>query len=117
MMLITATGCAPPPIEHKAADDQSISRGELAARELGCAVCHDIPNIKWPKGRVGPQLHGFGKQALIAGTLPNTPNHLADFLYQPQALVPQTSMPAIPMTRAQAKDMAAWLHSFRGEAT
>ena len=113
MMPMMLSACSPAPIEPPLADDGAIARGEAAAGRLGCGACHDMPGTDWPKGRIGPSLAGFGKQALIAGELPNRTPLLADFVRDAPSLVPKTAMPAVPMTTREARDIAAWLESLR----
>lgn len=115
LMLIIVAGCSPPALVQKDADPMAIARGEAAARRLGCAICHDIPGIGWPKGRVGPALHDFGDRMLVAGQVPNRPVELAAFIRNPASMAPGSAMPAMPMTDGDARDMAAWLQSLRDE--
>ena len=112
-MLMMLSACGAAPIEPPLADELSIGRGEAAARQLGCGACHDIPGIDWPKGRVGPPLAGFGDRALVAGRFPNHSPLLADFVRDAPSLVPESGMPAVPMTDREARDIAAWLQSLR----
>ncbi|MFC0205855.1 c-type cytochrome [Novosphingobium soli] len=102
-------GCENVAVEPNAAGPASATRGRLAAERLGCGACHVIPGL-WPRGTSGPSLAGFAERGLIAGTLPNRPDALAAFLFNPPATVPGTGMPRVPMTRAQAADIAAFLH-------
>lgn len=103
-----AVSVAPP-----VGEDAAIDRGRAAATRLGCGACHTMPGVAWPKGRVGPALDGFGDRALIAGSRPNRAPLLADFVRDAPAAVPGTAMPAIAMSDADARDIAAWLQSLR----
>lgn len=109
LMLLGA--CAPAPVETAPADPAAIARGRDAASRLGCGACHAMPGIAWPKGRVGPPLAGFGARPLIAGELPNRAPLLAAFVTDAPAMAPGSAMPAIPMKKAEADDIAAWLLS------
>lgn len=112
-MLVMLAACHSPAIEPDAADAGTIARGEAAAERLGCGACHAMPGIDWPKGRVGPPLDSFGTRAMVAGRLPNEAPLLAQYVGDAPALVPGSAMPAIPMTEAEARDIAAWLQSLR----
>lgn len=112
-MLVMLAACHSPAIESDAADPGAITRGKAAAERLGCGACHATPGIDWPKGRVGPALDGFGARAMIAGRLPNEAPLLAQYVRDAPSLVPGSAMPAIPMTDAEARDIAAWLQSLR----
>lgn len=88
-------------------------RGRLVIERVGCASCHAIPGISWPKGGVGPSLHAFADRSLIAGKLPNGPETLAAFVRNAPALLPDTTMPAMPITEGESRDVAAYLYTLR----
>lgn len=85
-------------------------RGRIAIRQAGCGTCHEIPGVDWPRGRVGPGLHGLGARTLIAGRLPNRPDILSAYIRNAPELVPGSAMPAMPLSQAQARDIAAYLY-------
>jgi cytochrome c553/cytochrome c2 len=93
------------------AGDPARGRAILASGIHGCAACHTIPGIRSPKGIVGPPLGGVRARGFIAGQLPNRPDVLVAFLQNPPALVPQTGMPNVGLTREQARHIAAYLYS------
>lgn len=81
----------------------------LIERE-GCAACHHVPGLRWPKGSVGGSLDGFALQATIAGRFPNRPEMLVRWLRDAPAMAPDTAMPASGLTEAEARDVAAYLY-------
>lgn len=110
MSALAVAGCAdpgPPPRTIAGADP---ARGLEAMRRVGCGACHVIPGLDWPRGRTGPSLEGFGRGPLIAGRLPNRPEVLTAFLIDAPSLAPGTAMPPMPVTPAEARDMAAYLY-------
>ncbi len=110
-----AVGCdlAPAPPNTKHVDDGDPIRGLalVAGGSYGCAACHSIPDIRFPKGNVGPPLAGMAGRSLIAGQLPNKPGVMVAFLQDPPALAPQTGMPNVGLTTEQARDIAAYLYT------
>lgn len=104
MLLLTA--CEDVGIAPNQAGADAAARGKAAAQRLGCGACHAIPGI-WPAGTTGPALAGFQQRGLIAGRYPNRPDALAAFLLDPAG----TAMPKQPMSREDAADIAAFLHS------
>jgi cytochrome c len=78
-------------------------------RQYGCQSCHIIPGITGAEIHVGPTLREFAKRPLIAGTLPNTPEIVVQWLREPQALRPRTLMPDLHVTAQHAQDMQAYL--------
>lgn len=86
-------------------------RGLTLVESHGCAACHVIPGVDWPRGKVGGDLKGFTDRALIAGKLPNRPDVLVRWLRDPPAQSPETAMPATGLSEAQARDVAAYLYT------
>lgn len=84
--------------------------GLAAIQRAGCGSCHTIPGLYWPKGDAGPHLGGLAKRGLIGGRLPNRPDMLAAFIRNAPAMVPQSGMPAMPVSEAEARDIAAYLY-------
>lgn len=87
--------------------------GRQAIARYGCGGCHVIPGLRHATGRVGPQLVDFQSQLYIAGVLPNTPDHLIDWIRNPQDVDPQTAMPNLGVTDQEARDIAAYLYGAR----
>lgn len=101
--------CKPPPESRYVPDAKAVERGRVAINRVGCGACHEIPGIAWPKGRAGPSLVGFDDVGVIAGSLPNTPSTLAAFVRNAPAGKPGSTMPPMPLTEAEARDVAAYL--------
>ena len=93
--------CDGPPDRTPTLGDADAARGQHLVADKGCVACHTFPDVKWPRGALGPSLDSFGRQGLIAGRLPNQPGVLMQFVRNAPALVPGTAMPAIsnPPTR------------------
>ena len=112
LLAILLTGCGEP------ATDQETRVGDVAAGRtvvatLDCGVCHDIPGIAGADWIVGPPLAGFGRRTLIAGLLPNEPDLLAQWVRDAPSLVPNTGMPDLPISDAEAANVAAFLYTLR----
>lgn len=102
--------CQPPPDDRQFMPSASAERGNKIIDRVGCGSCHAIPGVGWPQGKVGPNLAGLAERALIAGTLPNQPDILAAYIRNAPALVPGSGMPAMPLSEAEARDIAAYLY-------
>ena len=88
---------------------QPARRAGLAILErVGCAACHEIPGIEWPQGLAGPSLKGFGASPMIGGRFPNQPEVLTAWLIDAPSLAPETGMPPMPLSEAEAPDIAAY---------
>lgn len=111
VLLILAGACKPPPEQRQHMPQASAARGLEAIGRAGCGTCHTIPGLGWPEGRLGPSLKGFADRGLIAGKLPNRPEVLAAFVRNAPALLPETTMPAMPLSEEESRDVAAYLYS------
>ncbi|MDQ3077216.1 MAG: c-type cytochrome [Pseudomonadota bacterium] len=108
-LLLLAGACKPAPDERHFTPGGDAERGRAAIERVGCAACHSIPGIDWPKGVVGPSLDGFARQTLIAGRVPNRPAVLAAFVRNAPQVSPGSAMPAMPLSRQESRDVAAYL--------
>lgn len=104
-------GCQDVDVRTVAIAGADPGRGRDVIERVGCGACHAIPGVRGPQGRVGPALAGFGRQALIAGQLPNEPEALANWVRNAPGLISQTGMPAMPLTEPEARDVAAYLYT------
>lgn len=83
----------------------------MLIEKYGCTACHSIPGVNGPKGMVGPPLEHIGSRGYIAGKFANTPDTMARWIQNPQALDPQNAMPNLGITPEEAKEIAAYLES------
>lgn len=91
------------------AETSGAERGRLLLAQYQCGSCHGIPGVASAGGRVASSLKGFGARSYIAGRLANRPQTLARWIQEPKALVPDTQMPSMGVSPADARDMAAYL--------
>ena len=89
----------------------SPDRGSAAILRHGCGSCHQIDGIARARGQVGPSLNGLVNRMYIGGVLINTPENLMTWIQDPKAIDAKTAMPALGVTRKDAKDIAAYLYS------
>lgn len=85
-------------------------QGHRLIQSYGCGTCHWIEGVRGARGKVGPRLEDYAQQHLLAGFLPNTPRNLIAWLMDPVAIKPQTGMPSMGITEAEARHMAAYLY-------
>lgn len=102
--------CKQPPQARYVPDAKAMERGLAAIERVGCAACHEIPGVDWPQGGTGPSLLGFDDVGAIAGALPNTADNLAAFIRNAPAAKPGSTMPPMPLSKAEARDVAAYLY-------
>jgi cytochrome c oxidase subunit 2 len=86
------------------------AEGKAIYARSACAGCHTIRGVS--AGVIAPDLTHFGSRStLAAGLFPNTPEHVAAWLLNPPALKPGAKMPALGLTPADARAVAAYLVS------
>ena len=110
MAVLALAACKPPPDQRQFMPQADAAHGKAVIEQAGCGSCHIIPGVRWPQGKVGPALNGLAERALIAGKLPNEPDVLAAYIRNAPALVPDSAMPAMPVSEAEARDVAAYLY-------
>jgi cytochrome c oxidase subunit 2 len=97
-----------PPVEPSgpAAD------GKAVFARSACVGCHTIRGVS--TGTLGPDLTHFGsRRTLGAGLWPNTPENVAAWVRDPQALKPAVKMPNLGLNDADARALAAYLLSLK----
>jgi cytochrome c553 len=100
---------------HASSGDAARGRAIVAGGAYGCTACHSVPDIRAPRGIVGPPLGDLAHRPFIAGQLPNTRDVLAAFLQDPPSLVPGTGMPKVGLSAKDARDVAAYLYTLRAD--
>lgn len=111
LLLIASCEARETPTPPEVAGDPKTGAAVIA--DIGCGVCHVIPGIPGARGTVGPPLAGFAGRAYIAGTIPNRPELLVQWVRDAPSLAPDTAMPDLPLTDRQALDVAAYLYTLR----
>ena len=91
----------------------SVERGRLLLSRYHCGTCHTIPGVAEARATFAVPLDRFGRRSYIAGRVANRPDVLARWIIAPAALVPGTLMPAMGVSAADARDMAAYLGQLR----
>jgi len=100
----------PPEARSALGDPQA---GARVIADIGCGMCHAIPGIAGARGGVGPDLAGFGTRRYFAGSQPNEPARLLQWILDPPSLSPSTAMPRMPIAPGQARDVVAYLYTLR----
>ena len=89
------------------------SRGRTAIQHYGCLACHTIDGMRQSQALVGPPLTRFAGRSYIAGNLPNNATNLIRFIEHPRQIHNDTAMPEMGVTGTDARDIAAYLYSYR----
>lgn len=88
-------------------------RGQDVFMTARCAGCHTIDGTA-AHGQAAPNLtHLATRSTLGAGTLPNTRDHLGQWIADPQASKPGNQMPANPLSADDLQALLTYLESLR----
>jgi cytochrome c len=102
------TVSAPPPAAGNA------DRGKQVAVQFGCGVCHVIPGLEGAEGALGPSLAGVASRPAISeGVVQNTPANMTKYILSPASMNPQSRMPPMGVSPAEAEDITAFLMTLK----
>ena len=88
-------------------------RGLQLVQRSACVMCHTIRGTA-AGGRMGPDLtHYASRSTIAAGTRPRTPEHLIEWLTDPQAIKPGNRMPTLALSGDDRSAIAAYLEQLR----
>jgi cytochrome c oxidase subunit 2 len=88
-------------------------RGQEVFMSRTCVMCHTVAGTV-ANARLGPDLtHFASRRTLAAGTLPNTAQHLASWIVDPQRLKPGANMPGTPMSADDLTALVAYLETLK----
>lgn len=87
--------------------------GAALFQSLTCSNCHNIDGTT-ANAHIGPDLTHLGSRETIgAGVLANTPENLATWLTNPQAVKPGINMPNLDLTSDEVNALVAYLESLQ----
>jgi cytochrome c oxidase subunit II len=93
--------------------DATLRRGRDVFMQARCAACHSIRGTD-AAGQIAPDLtHMASRRSLGAGTLPNSAEHLAQWIQDPQRTKPGNQMPPNPMTDEDLLALVVYLETLR----
>ena len=109
-LALYATGCSRTSGPRNREQATQVSAPDLMI-QYGCPTCHVIPHVPGAVGKVGPSLDDLAQRSYVAGTLQNTPQNLVRWIQHPQKIDPETAMPEMGVTPADATRIAAFLEA------
>jgi len=97
---------------HQPASDPE-RRGLQLVQQSACVMCHTIRGTA-AGGRMGPDLtHLASRSTIGAGILPRTPDHLEEWIRDPQRIKPGNRMPALALPDRDRAAIVAYLEQLR----
>ncbi|MGH9272227.1 MAG: cytochrome c oxidase subunit II [Ilumatobacteraceae bacterium] len=93
--------------------EQTAGEGAALFRSEGCGQCHVIEGVTGASAeQPGPDLtHLSSRQTIASDTLENTAANLTEWLRDPSAVKPGTTMPTPELTAEQIEQLVAYLES------
>ena len=110
VLLLLLSACEARMPEREPLSGGNPAQGKALILHFGCGSCHTIKGIASATGSVGPPLQDLKKRVYLGGVVNNTPEQLAKWIVNPRAYASDTAMPAVGVTEAQARDIAAYLY-------
>jgi cytochrome c oxidase subunit II len=99
------------PAAEPQSDEQR--RGRDILERTTCASCHTVRGTT-AGSRFGPDLtHVASRQTIAAGTLPNTREHLQQWIADSQSIKPGNRMPPIPLEGTELQEVVSYMRSLR----
>lgn len=101
------------PAPEDTANDAALllAAGAQAFQRGGCVACHRIAGTP-AQGPLGPDLtHVGSRRTIAAGILENTPEEMARWIRDPQAIKPGVLMPNMGLSEAQIETIVAYLQA------
>jgi cytochrome c1 len=87
-------------------------RGRQLIVQRGCGGCHTVGGVPGATGVAGPNLSNIALRPTLAGdSIPNNPAVLEQWLLDPPALKPGTTMPKLGLSEQDARDLVAFLEA------
>ncbi len=99
--------------QRAASEDTQVAQGKTTFESLACVNCHVVKGTS-AKGKFGPDLtHLMSRQTLAAGVLTNTPQHLREWVDDPQKIKPGVLMPSLKLTNPELDQVVSYLESLK----
>jgi cytochrome c len=115
VLLMAFTGCKPSGATKLWASETTggnPEHGKDAIGRYGCAACHTIDGIS-SEAMVGPPLTRMAARSYLAGNMQNNATNLIRFIQHPRQVHNDTAMPEMGVTDEEARDIAAYLYTYK----
>jgi len=122
-VVVASAACAPPappaskdakPAAASVAGD--VNNGKQLFQSKGCIACHVAQGVPGATGTIGPNLNGIGdpaKRPALADGATNTPEHIREWITDPNSRKPGTMMPNLQLSDKESTDLTAFLTTLR----
>lgn len=99
--------------QQQAVADEKVAAGRHVFETQACMNCHTISGTA-ATGRFGPDLtHLMSRDTIASGVTANTPEHLREWIRNPDTYKPGSLMPAMQLNDQQLDQVTAYLSTLR----
>ncbi len=121
-MLLTVVAQAPDDFkawtasqQRAAAVNPQFAQAKTAFEGLSCVSCHAVRNTSAPgPAKFGPDLtHLMSRRTIGAGVVSNTPQHLREWVDDPNEAKPGCLMPSMKLTESELSQVVTYLQSLQ----
>ena len=99
--------------QKDAVDDPAVAQGKHIFLRTSCINCHTVRGTV-ANGTFAPDLtHLMSRTEIGSGIVPNTPDNLREWVFDPQNIKPGCDMPSMKLTRDEVDLVCAWLETLK----
>ncbi len=99
--------------QKEAADDSAVAAGKRLFLRTACINCHTVRGTV-ANGTFAPDLtHLMSRSMIGSGAVPNTPENLREWVWDPQNIKPGCEMPSMKLSRSEVDLVCAYLETLR----
>ncbi|MBG81309.1 MAG: cytochrome c oxidase subunit II [Phycisphaerae bacterium] len=99
--------------QKKAVEDPAVVRGRAIFERTACINCHTVRGTV-ANGTFAPDLtHLMSREIIGSGAVPNTPENLRQWVYDPQTIKPGCDMPAMKLTNEEIDLVCKYLETLK----
>jgi cytochrome c oxidase subunit 2 len=99
--------------QQQAVNDPKVAEGKRVFETQACMNCHTIAGTP-ATGRFGPDLtHLMSRETIASGATTNTPDHLREWIRNPDTFKPGALMPPMQLNDEQLDQVTAYLSTLR----
>jgi cytochrome c oxidase subunit 2 len=97
--------------QQESAANPAVAAGRALFVAKACFACHTVRGVM-AIGKIGPDLtHVMSRDTLAAGSVPNTPENMRQWIRNPGAFKPGSLMPPQDLTDSELDQIAAFLQT------
>ncbi|MDP7029864.1 MAG: cytochrome c oxidase subunit II [Phycisphaerales bacterium] len=99
--------------QREAVEDPAVAAGKRLFLRTSCINCHTVRGTV-ANGTFAPDLtHLMSRSTIGSGVVPNTPENLREWVWDPQLVKPGCEMPSMKLSRDEVDLVCSWLETLK----